>query len=274
MSGRRVAERTEKYIKGLAAEADSESESELEAAAETCQENEKRGCKCQTNCLEQFQEGIIKDHILSLRELEKGEKEMYIMGALQKVCTDDTRKGKRQRIRYRFVHDGRTICRPSFLYINDIGSKALRNLQKHMDMHGTVPRVHGNTGRKPHHALKYDDVRYCVDWLIWYASVNGLPMPAAPRGQDGEAPIMLPSALTKKELHQIYLQRCIEAGVRHLGLTSFKDVWKNCVPHIRIMTPKDDVCQKCEILRKKVADSVSEAEKLQSATLLREHVQV
>lgn len=42
MSGRRVAERTEKYIKGLAAEADSESESELEAAAETCQENEKK----------------------------------------------------------------------------------------------------------------------------------------------------------------------------------------------------------------------------------------
>ena len=46
------------------------------------------------------------DHILSMRELTKGEKELYLMGQLHPISTSETtRKGARSRINYtyRFV---------------------------------------------------------------------------------------------------------------------------------------------------------------------------
>jgi len=44
------------------------------------------------------------------------------------------------------------------------------------------------------------------------------------------------------------------------------------VPHIKIATPRDDVCATCERLRKAVSDACEEEEKLSSAEALRQHI--
>ena len=44
------------------------------------------------------------------------------------------------------------------------------------------------------------------------------------------------------------------------------------MPHIRISSPRDDVCQKCERLRKEIADARTEEEKLKTVTDFEEHI--
>jgi len=60
--------------------------------------------------------------------------------------------------------------------------------------------------------------------------------------------------------------------VRSLQLTSFKTIWSECVPHIRIATLRDDVCATCERLRRHVGSVVEEDETLQATEALRDHV--
>ena len=52
-------------------------------------------------CSSRLSKQSVLDHILNLREMEKAEKEMYIMGCLtKKIDTTDTRKGERIRNSY------------------------------------------------------------------------------------------------------------------------------------------------------------------------------
>lgn len=78
--------------------------------------------------------------------------------------------------------------------------------------------------------------------------------------------------MTKLDIHTIYVDSRDEAGVRSVKLTSFKDIRAKCLPHIRIMTPRTDVCATCEDLRRKVSAAVPEPDKLQACGALTQHV--
>lgn len=242
--------------------------------AEEHGEEVRTNCLCKNPCLQMFDKNNIDEHVLNLQELDKESKELYIMGSLQKFSNDKTRSGKRRRIRYKFKYEDKTICKAAFCTLFDIKPKTLSAVQKHLEMNGPVPRVHGNSGRKPHNALKYEDVKFCVNFLLRFAETNGIPQPAAPRGRDEDPPVFLESTLTKKDVHSRYNVAAVDAGVRELRISSFKGIWSHCLPHIRICGPRQDVCHKCEVMRKKVADAVEEASKLAAATALTEHIQV
>ncbi|KAJ8303813.1 hypothetical protein KUTeg_018635 [Tegillarca granosa] len=108
------------------------------------------GCKCLDSCLNKFSVDEIYHHILNLRELSKDEREMYIMGSLQNEMsqTSITNQGKRQRQSYGYKYQGKTICKSAFQITYDIGEKSLKNIFKHMNKNGVVPRIHGNVGKK------------------------------------------------------------------------------------------------------------------------------
>ena len=99
-------------------------------------------------------------------------------------------------------------------------------------------------------------------------------MPSVSKGRNESPPLLLPTQMTKISMHKHYVESCEEPSIRALGATSFKDVWKHCVPHIKIMSPTDDVCCRWELTRKRVADAVTEADKLTAAKELQEHIQV
>ena len=62
------------------------------------------------------------------------------------------------------------------------------------------------------------------------------------------------------------------AGVRVMGESSFRSVWHQCTPHILFMTPRTDVCDRCEVLRRGVMTSLTEQDKLAACTLLSNHI--
>jgi hypothetical protein len=88
----------------------------------------------------------------------------------------------------------------------DITDFTLRDLCTHVPDHGVSPRNHGNTGRKPIHALHFDDVMKIATFLRSYVDENGLPQPVAPRGHGDLPSTYLHSSLTKKALHSIYVE--------------------------------------------------------------------
>lgn len=232
------------------------------------------GCGCKNNCPDKFSEIVIYKHILNINEMEKTEKEMYIMATFVEK-TEETKRGKkRKRVRHDFQFLGNKVCRKMFMLAFAIGKHSLQNIMTHVSQHGAVPRSHGNTNRTPVHALTFDDTKAVVQYISNFADEFGMPQPAAPRGRDNTPPIYLTCETTKTDLHAKYVQTCND-GVetrRALKKSAFNNIWKQCLPHIRIATPRDDVCAICEKLRKAIMDAITETEKLETSEKMKDHI--
>ena len=158
-----------------------------------------QGCGCGDNCYNQFSVDEVFFIRLGMCELEKGDKDMLILGKLQ-VCMHNldsvsharkTTATKRQRVTFKFAYDHRLVCKSAFCFLHVIGEKVLKNLQKHLKSNGAIPRTHGNKGKLPPNAFSFNTVNSIVKFIKNYAVINGLPQPAAERGRGHVPPIYL-----------------------------------------------------------------------------------
>ena len=231
---------------------------------------------CKTECLKNFDAGGIQELQLSLAEMTRDEKDLVVLGLLESChCSGaETTKGKkRERNWFSYSYKSKSICATAFRKIFDVGTKQFENLKTHLQLHGPVPRIHGNRCRRPKHALTYPAVEKVATFLKAYAKRFGIPHPAPLHGRADMPPVFLPAGMAKPSIHAIYSASCEEGGCQSVGRVSFQRVWKLCMPHIVIMTPRTDVCPHCERLRRQVVAAVTEAEKLGAASSLSEHNQ-
>ena len=126
--------------------------------------------QCRKKCLDHFKVEDILENRLNVQEMDKDVKDMLIMGQLQ-ACgtvkgTDARDTVKRHRYDYQFQNTA--VCKSCFLYINNINGHYLKNVRTHFLKNGAVPRVHGNTGRKPKNAVKYEHVQQVVQFISRY----------------------------------------------------------------------------------------------------------
>ena len=271
---RLISDRVSQYLNQDSNEGTDEQQSERVGENNIDELNENFRCHCVNNCFTHFTESEVWEHIYNMREMTKEEKEMYIMGTLKQIGTTKLtlKRKERKRIRHSYSFHGHNVCREVFLVLYDVGDKVLLNITKHMMANGVVPREHGNKGKRPVHALKFQDIENAVAFIRNYAEEVGMPQPEAPRGSDGIPPIYLPSSDTKKGIHERYVKSCEETEMRVLKISSFEDVWLKCVPHIKISSPRDDVCHRCECLRKSVLDAVTEEDKLAAIEAFQRHI--
>ena len=142
----------------------------------------------------------------------------------------------------------------------------------HLEKHGPVPRVHGNTGRLPPNTLPFEAVRHVVVFIQNYATSFGIPHPAPLHGRDDMPPVFLPASGTYKSVHKEYLTSCTAVNIRSAKLTLFSKIWHQCLPHIKFMSPRADVCDACEKCRRRIVEAVGEEEKLAASAALSTHV--
>ena len=100
-----------------------------------------------------------------------------------------------------------------------------------------MPVPHGNVGVKPWHAVTAEEVTKVRDFILNYASINGLPQPSAPRGHNVAAPTCLPSVSTKKLIHALYMK----AGGT-VSYQTFDKLWLRDCPDVIIMKPIQKFC--------------------------------
>jgi len=90
-----------------------------------------------------------------------------------------------------------------------VKERTLKILVKHIDKNGAVPRVHGNKGQTPAHAVLFDDVQRVAHLLTNTADEFGLPQPAAPRNRADFPPIYIPSSYTKVQMHKEFINQIL-----------------------------------------------------------------
>ena len=250
-------------------------EHELTAAGEAAAEQVTLACGCEKNCLAKFDCADIQQMQLNFAEMEKNEMDLLILGLLEscKYSVDTTARGnKRKKQWYKYTYHGEEICAGAFRCLYGVGIKQFKNLKKHLEENGPVPRVHGNTGKKPKNTLSYSTVSAVVTFLKNYTEQFGIPQPAPLHGRAGTAPTYLPASCTIVSLHKSYVASCAEAGKQAVGYHSFRSIWRDCLPQIQIMSPRTDVCTQCESCRRQIHQARTEAEKSAACDTFKAHV--
>ena len=245
------------------------------------QEEVKKGCGCSSDCYSLFTEDEIYSIRLEMAELEKPLKDMFLLGKLQVAAnsTDSvsharkTSKTKRSRVTFAYAYDNRNVCKSAFCFLHCIGTKALKNLQSHLKEHGPIPRAHGNLKRLPPNSFTYETVRNIVTFIIHFAELYGLPQPAAHRGRAATAPIYLAASEGYNTVHKKYVEACADGGLNAAKYHAFRNIWLKCVPHIRFMTPRTDVCYRCENFRVEIMRAITEEDKTRLVKEFQAHVE-
>ncbi|KAJ8310151.1 LOW QUALITY PROTEIN: hypothetical protein KUTeg_012016 [Tegillarca granosa] len=221
-------------------------------------------CGCKNGCHLKNKPRDIYKHILKMHELEIKEKDIFIMVTLVDYSSDKetTKRGrKRQRLRHQFSFLGKAVCRATFLLVFDIGKYALEKIVKHVNQNGITLRSNGNTGKKPSKSFTFEDIQKVSHFIANYAEEFGIPQPAAPRGRDSVPPIYLPCDTTRIFVHIVVKSLKHQFVLIH---DTFDRIWLQCLPHIKIASPRDDVCTTCQKYRKAVVDAVTEGRKIGS----------
>ena len=232
-------------------------------------------CGCPKKCLALFSGEEILQNQLVMQELDRADADMFMLGVVEssKFCQDlTTHKTKRKYAAFTYSFQGKIVCVKAFGRIYCLGSKGHRNLISHLKERGPSKRVHGNAGRRPAHSLQFSQVEHVVKFIKSLSEKFGIPHPAPLHGRSTRTPVFLPANFTYISCHQKYLEACREAKIQPVGFTSFRSIWLQCIPHNQIITPRTDVCQQCEQLRKKVSEAMGEAEKLAACDQLSTHV--
>ena len=104
---------------------------------------------CRMECMSKVSFHEIHYHICSMRELTKEERDMYIIGKLKSRST------------------------------SSVSSRHnVKNLLKHMKTIDIRPWTLWNSGKKPHNALFFEEIKFVVQFIKRNFEVNGLPMSA------------------------------------------------------------------------------------------------
>lgn len=142
-----------------------------------------------------------------------------------------------------------------------------------MKEHGPIPRSHGNLKRLPQNSFTYETIRNIVTFITHFAELHSLPQPAAQRGHAATALIHLAASEGYNTVHKKYVEACAEGGLNAAKYHAFRNVWLKCIPHIKFMTPRTDVCYHCENFRVEIMHAVLEEDKTRFAKEFQTHIE-
>ena len=216
-----------------------------------------------------------------VREAKSRDKDIFLLGMLTAGQHEEeiahaghsASAARRERVTFRYIVKGQKVCRNVFCTVYGVGSTRLKRLQRHVRDGVCIPQVHANVGKTPWNRYSLAAKERAMEFITNYASVFGLPMPAAPRGRANTAPTYLPSSCTFQSVWTLYCQ-AQQGDEETMGYHIFLRLWHRKLPSIVIMSPRIDVCARCERLRNEMRNAGSEQDKLQTASELKSHVEL
>uniref|UniRef100_A0A1X7V0Y7 TTF-type domain-containing protein n=1 Tax=Amphimedon queenslandica TaxID=400682 RepID=A0A1X7V0Y7_AMPQE len=119
-----------------------------------------------------------------------------------------------------------------------------KNLRRHFLQNGMKPRVHGNTGHIPCHALSVKGIKDVVTFLENYAEDYAILLPERiPGVRHYIKAKLLPSSVSRC---MVYRQYADPGRKPALSESSFKRIWRKYVLHIYSIKPMTDSCWTCK----------------------------
>ena len=236
-------------------------------------------CSCKLNdgqsCHTRFSSAELSDVRLQFLDLTRAELDIAVLAKLScgihlSSMTSSSRKGQqkeRKAHRTDFYHHGFRVCREVFRYLHAIGQDKLTALIAHYKVCGVEARVHRNKRKRPFNALKLDDTRAVVDFIVNYAEANAIILPGRTPGHWKSDVKLLPTNCSKKTVYTQYCRAVDVAGTRKVALRTFRRLWQQLLPFIATMRPATDLCWYCQKGVTKLARSANLPDSEKSAAL-------
>lgn len=144
----------------------------------------------------------------------------------------------------------------------------MRNLHSSYKQSGLVPRTHGNTHRRPKHALSYESIKDIVRFLTNYVEQNGLLLPGWVPGYSRSDIKLLPSSVSKWGIWKKYEAAMLAVSSRAVAYRTFCRLWQQqLLPSVVLMKPMSDLCWKCQQNSAAIMRAANSPESEKSATL-------
>ena len=207
-----------------------------------------KGCGCTKlsngPCSRGLSAEDVSNYRLAVSELDSSEVDLTLLaqlhagmntGELLTNTRGSARPSIRQRVTFQYAFKGQPICREMFLFLHRISRTRLYNLVKHLCTNGVVPRTHGNKGKMPKHAMKFNEITRVVDFIKCYADIHAVPLPGRlPKHQDYRV-MKLPSDVSKATVYRDYVtasEALRDEGeeVRIISYRQFRRLWQELVP--------------------------------------------
>ncbi|XP_076299769.1 uncharacterized protein LOC143218464 isoform X2 [Lasioglossum baleicum] len=213
-----------------------DSTTKLEDAPAQVLERFEKGCECQDDqCFKGLNPETVYKHRLNIAELTKAEHDMYLMGVTMACLTnpyETARHTERRRLRAQYVYQGRRVCLDAFLYLENCTHYQIKRIRKHLMTHGVTPRVHGNHGKIPHNTFSLDIYKIATQFLKNFIDLQEAKQKTK---LAKNAPLHLPSDITRKVVYDTYIQHCrkVSPNIKIMGYSTFSRFMKVQFPQIK-----------------------------------------
>ena len=243
-------------------------------------------CKCKLHngqpCHTRYAPGELADIRLQYLTMTHDELDIAVLAKLScgmhlSSMTTKTRRGQqqeRQAQRTDFYLHGFRICRDLFKQIHTISQDKLTALIAHYKVAGCEARVHRSKHKRPANALKFEDTRAVIDFIVNYAEANAIILPGRTPGHWKTDVKLLPTNCSKKKVYQHYCDASDAAGTRKVAVQTFRRLWQQLLPFVVTMRPATDLCWYCQKGVTKLTRSANlpDAEKTAAVREYEEHL--
>lgn len=222
---------------------------------------------CSRDCCGTWTMPDLLRHAEDLGHLSKTAKKLVVLTVLRNGArtSEQTRYSTpRQRLRFTFRYEpfGR-MCVSAFRVLFDIRPETFKGLVAHLKTHelSIIPPVHGNTGKPAARSTTLrarGSLERIVEFMLALAESQGEFSPGRHTnqgtGREDRDPdqVWLPGCLTRMASWRMYLRQHPQDRI---GRTAFCDVLSReaRLQHIKIRSPRSDMCDYCELQKRKIA---------------------
>lgn len=223
---------------------------------------DKEKCSCNSKCFEKIGYEKFLARRMEFEALNKNMRDMVVKGQLIAFQQDEnTRKvtaNNRKFFRFKYCYNNNiSVCRSTYQALIGVGHTYLDNIIKHLREYGLEERIHGNTGNVPKNMkrieVNYDIACEIYNFLKNYSDIHGLPSPGRKFNKTTMPVIFLPTncsyASVYRDYVRAYKEKYYEEEKRIICETTFRDSWRLLMPSLQFMSPKSDLCEKCETMK-------------------------
>lgn len=190
-----------------------------------------RGCECKVSCFKDLSPECVYRHRLNIAELTKPEHEMYLMGVTMASLADrsaTSRHKERVRQRASYVYQGKKVCLYAFLYLENVTLYHLKRIRNHVLGQGVIPRVHGNTNRKPFNTFSLETYQKVENFFKAFLNL--------PKDLGSNKTVMI-NGITRTKIYNAYREYESPSGdEKLLGYTTFRKFLKEQFPNVKFDT--------------------------------------
>lgn len=102
-----------------------------------------RGCDCGLDCLQGLEPNFVLKHRTNIAKLGRAEHDMYLMGIIMATMGNPkatSKRKERQRVRNKYIFQGREVCLEAFLYLENVTAYHVKAIRAHVLEKGVIPR--------------------------------------------------------------------------------------------------------------------------------------